>query len=215
MIGYAVDVFIIILLFALFGYTHSLFASNKIKRLAVSYVGNYIAFYRIVYNITSVLAVYLLYIILPRPHIIIYDLNYPYDFIILIPQYLSLAGFIWSLRFICVKEFLGISQIKRWFNNQYDINELDEELSLRIRGTYKYMRHPLYFFSIMFLFFRPVMDLFYLTCLICTMIYFYVGSCYEEKRLVEKFGEDYIGYRKVVPRFFPVKIFTPYNEPNN
>jgi protein-S-isoprenylcysteine O-methyltransferase Ste14 len=215
MIGYAVDVFIIILLFALFGYTHSLLASNKIKRLAVSYVGNYIAFYRIVYNITSVLAVYLLYIILPRPHIIIYDLNYPYDFIILIPQYLSLAGFIWSLRFICAKEFLGISQIKRWFNNQYDINELDEELSLRIRGTYKYMRHPLYFFSIMFLLFRPVMDLFYLTCLICIIIYFYVGSYYEEKRLVEKFGEDYINYRKVVPRFFPVKIFTPYNVRNN
>ena len=215
MIGYAVDVFIIILLFALFGYTHSLFASNKIKRLAVSYVGNYIAFYRIVYNITSVLAVYLLYIILPRPHIIIYDLNYPYDFIILIPQYLSLAGFIWSLRFICVKEFLGISQIKRWFNNQYDINELDEELSLRIRGTYKYIRHPLYFFSIMFLLFRPVMDLFYLTCLICIMIYFYMGSHYEEKKLVEKFGEDYIRYKKVVPRFFPLKILKPYNEPNN
>jgi protein-S-isoprenylcysteine O-methyltransferase Ste14 len=215
MIGYAVDVFIIILLFALFGYTHSLFASNKIKRLAVSYVGNYIAFYRIVYNITSVLAVYLLYIILPRPHIIIYDLNYPYDFIILIPQYLSLAGFIWSLRFICVKEFLGISQIRRWFNNQYDINELDEELSLRIRGTYKYIRHPLYFFSIMFLLFRPVMDLFYLTCLICIMIYFYMGSHYEEKKLVEKFGGDYIRYREVVPRFFPLKIFTPYNEPNN
>jgi protein-S-isoprenylcysteine O-methyltransferase Ste14 len=215
MIGYAVDVFIIILLFALFGYTHSLFASNKIKRLAVSYVGNYIAFYRIVYNITSVLAVYLLYIILPRPHIIIYDLNYPYDFIILIPQYLSLAGFIWSLRFICVKEFLGISQIRRWFNNQYDINELDEELSLRIRGTYKYIRHPLYFFSIMFLLFRPVMDLFYLTCLICIMIYFYMGSHYEEKKLVEKFGEDYIRYRKAVPRFFPLKILKPYNEPNN
>ena len=215
MIGYAVDVFIIILLFALFGYTHSLFASNKIKRLAVSYVGNYIAFYRIVYNITSVLAVYLLYIILPRPHIIIYDLNYPYDFIILIPQYLSLAGFIWSLRFICVKEFLGISQIRRWFNNQYDINELDEELSLRIRGTYKYIRHPLYFFSIMFLLFRPVMDLFYLTCLICIMIYFYMGSHYEEKKLVEKFGEDYIRYKKVVPRFFPLKILKPYNEPNN
>ena len=215
MIGYAVDVFIIIFLFALFGYTHSLFASNKIKRLAVSYVGNYIAFYRIVYNITSVLAVYLLYIILPRPHIIIYDLNYPYDFIILIPQYLSLAGFIWSLRFICVKEFLGISQIRRWFNNQYDINELDEELSLRIRGTYKYIRHPLYFFSIMFLLFRPVMDLFYLTCLICIMIYFYMGSHYEEKKLVEKFGEDYIRYKKVVPRFFPLKILKPYNEPNN
>lgn len=214
MIGYAVDVFIIIFLFALFSYSHSLLASNKIKRLAVSHIGNYIAFYRIFYNITSVLTVYLLFIILPRPHIIVYDLNYPYDFIILIPQYLSLAGFIWSLRFICIKEFLGISQIKRWFNDQYDVKELDEELSLRIRGAYKYIRHPLYFFSIMFLLFRPVMNLFYLTCLICIIIYFYIGSYYEEKRLVEKFGEDYIRYRKVVPRILPLKLFKPYRVEN-
>lgn len=212
MTGYAVDVFIIIFLFALFGYSHSLLASNKLKRLAISYAGNYIAFYRLVYNILSILIVYVLFDISPHPDIIIYDLKYPYDFIILVPQYLSLAGFIWSLRLFSIKEFLGISQIERWFNNQYDINELDENLTLRIRGAYRFMRHPLYFFSIMFLLFRPVMDLFYLTCLICIIIYFYVGSYYEEKRLVEKFGEAYIKYRKEVPRIFPVKFYKPYKE---
>ena len=212
MTGYAVDVFIIIFLFALFGYSHSLLASNKIKRLAVSYAGNYVAFYRLAYNILSILIVYALFMILPRPDIIIYDLKYPYDFIILIPQFLSLAGFIWSLKYISLKEFLGISQIERWFNNQYDVNELDENLTLRIRGAYRFMRHPLYFFSIMFLLFRPVMNLFYLTCLICIIIYFYIGSYYEEKRLVEKFGEVYIKYRKEVPGIFPVKFYKPYKE---
>jgi len=76
------------------------------------------------------------------------------------------------------------------------------------------MRHPIYFFSMMFLLFRPVMDLFYLTCLICIIIYFCIGSYYEEKRLVEKFGEDYIKYRKAVPRFFPLKFFKPYKVEN-
>ena len=215
MTGDAVDVFIIILLFALFGYTHSLLASNKIKKLVTSYIGNYVAFYRIIYNIVSILTLYGLFTVLPKPNTIIYDLKYPYDFIILVPQYLSLGGFIWSLRFICVKEFLGINQVKSWLNNRYDINELDEELSLRIRGAYRYMRHPLYFFSMMFLLFRPVMDLFYLTCLICIIIYFYIGSYYEEKRLVEKFGEKYLRYKKAVPRFFPLKFFKPYREENN
>lgn len=212
MTGDAVDVSIIILLFALFGYSHSLLASNKIKRLVISHIGNYVAFYRLIYNIISIATLYGLFKILPRPHTIIYDLKYPYDFIILIPQYLSLGGLIWSLKFICVKEFLGINQIKRWFNNQYDIKELDEELSLRIKGAYKFMRHPLYFFSMMFLLFRPVMDLFYLTCLICIIIYFYIGSYFEEKRLVEKFGENYLKYKEKVPRFFPVKLFHPYME---
>ena len=212
MTGYAVDVFIIIFLFAFFGYSHSLLASNKIKRLAVFYAGNYIAFYRLAYNILSILIVYLFFRISPHPDIIIYDLKYPYDFIILIPQYLSLAGFVWSLRLFSIKEFLGISQIERWFNNQYDLNELDEKLTLRIRGAYRFMRHPLYFFSILFLLFRPVMNLFYLTCLICIIIYFYIGSYHEEKKLVEKFGENYIKYRKEVPRIFPVKFYKPYEE---
>jgi len=212
MTGYAVDVLIIIFLFALFGYSHSLLASNKIKRFAVSYAGNYIAFYRLVYNILSTVTVYALFKILPHPDIIIYDLKYPYDFIILVPQFISLAGFIWSLKFINVKEFLGVSQIERWFNNQYDVNELDENLTLRIRGAYRFMRHPLYFFSIMFLLFRPVMDIFYLTCLICIIIYFYIGSYYEEKRLIEKFGEEYIKYKKEVPVIFPVKFYKPYKK---
>ena len=212
MTGYAVDVLIIIFLFALFGYSHSLLASNKIKRFAVSYAGNYIAFYRLVYNILSTVTVYALFKILPHPDIIIYDLKYPYDFIILVLQFISLAGFIWSLKFINVKEFLGVSQIERWFNNQYDVNELDENLTLRIRGAYRFMRHPLYFFSIMFLLFRPVMDIFYLTCLICIIIYFYIGSYYEEKRLIEKFGEEYIKYKKEVPGIFPVKFYKPYKK---
>jgi len=212
MTGYAVDVLIIIFLFALFGYSHSLLASNKIKRFAVSYAGNYIAFYRLVYNILSTVTVYALFKILPHPDIIIYDLKYPYDFIILVPQFISLAGFIWSLKFINVKEFLGVSQIERWFNNQYDVNELDENLTLRIRGAYRFMRHPLYFFSIMFLLFRPVMDIFYLTCLICIIIYFYIGSYYEEKRLIEKFGEEYIKYKKEVPVIFPAKFYKPYKK---
>jgi len=212
MTGYAVDVLIIIFLFALFGYSHSLLASNKIKRFAVSYAGNYIAFYRLVYNILSTVTVYALFKILPHPDIIIYDLKYPYDFIILVLQFISLAGFIWSLKFINVKEFLGVSQIERWFNNQYDVNELDENLTLRIRGAYRFMRHPLYFFSIMFLLFRPVMDIFYLTCLICIIIYFYIGSYYEEKRLIEKFGEEYIKYKKEVPVIFPVKFYKPYKK---
>lgn len=207
MIEYAFDVIIIILGFTLFAVSHSILASFKVKKIIAEKFNNYMAFYRLLYNIIAVISIVLLIWLVPKPDLIIYDLNYPYDIIILIPQFLSLTGIIWSLRYISTGEFSGIEQIKRWFKNQYDLNELDEKMTLVIEGPYKYMRHPILFFSGMFLIFRPVMGLFYLTCLICIILYIYIGSFYEEKRLIEKFGERYIKYQKEVPRFFPLKFF--------
>ena len=206
-----VDVLIIILLFAIFGYTHSLLASLKIKFWLRKNFGDLIAFYRLLYNLSGLLSVYLIYELSPKPHILIYDLPNPYDLLMLIPQFLSLAGVIWTFRYICFKEFLGLDQIKRFLNKNYT-TELDEDYTLRIEGPYRYSRHPLYFFSITFMLFRPVMDLFYLTFFACIVAYFYIGSYYEEKKLVRQFGEIYKEYRGKVPRIFPAKLWKPYNQ---
>ena len=209
--SYVFDVIFIVILFAIFGYTHSLLASLKIKIWFRKTLGDLIAFYRLFYNLVGLLSVYLIYELSPKPHIIIYDLPNPYDLIILIPQLLSLAGVFWAFQYICFKEFLGLDQIKRFFEKRYT-TELDEEFTLRIEGPYRYSRHPVYFFSITFLLFRPVMDLFYLTFFICIVAYFYIGSYYEEKKLVRQFGEIYENYKKEVPAIFPFKIFKPYNQ---
>jgi protein-S-isoprenylcysteine O-methyltransferase Ste14 len=207
----ALDVIIIVILFAVFGYTHSLVASEKVKIQFKKIFGELIAFYRLLYNVFSILSFYLIYELSPKPHVIIYDLQNPYDLIILIPQFLSLAGLIWVFKYICFREFLGLDQIKRFIEKRYT-TELDEEFTLRIEGPYRYSRHPIYFFSITFLLFRPTMDLFYLTFLICTVAYFYIGSYYEEKKLVRQFGQVYENYRKEVPGIIPFKLFRPYNQ---
>ena len=206
-----VDVLIIILLFAIFGYTHSLLASLKVKFWLRKNFGDLIAFYRLFYNLSGLLSIYLIYELSPNPHILIYDLPNPYDLLMLIPQFLSLAGVIWTFRYICFKEFLGLDQIKRFIDKNYT-TELDEEHTLPIKGPYRYSRHPLYFFSITFMLFRPVMDLFYLTFFTCIVAYFYIGSYYEEKKLVRQFGETYDEYRKEIPRIFPTKLWKPYNQ---
>lgn len=207
--NYVYDVLIIILLFASFAFVHSLTASIKIKEFIKKKLNGLIAYYRLGYNIFSVLSLYFIYEISPKPYLIIYDLKYPYDIFMLIPQLLALGAIIWSFRYICIKEFLGISQIKRAINDEYHSN-LDEDLTLRIQGPYRIMRHPVYFFSIIFLLFRPVMDLFYLTFFICIVIYFYVGSYFEEKKLVSYFGQVYLNYKKIVPGIIPYKFWKPY-----
>ncbi len=206
MIENVIDVLIIIIMFSTFGFLHSFLASNKVKKYLTDRLGNLIAFYRFFYVVTSLLLFYFIYGYAPDGHIIVYDLKPPFDLIILIPQFLGLAGLLWSIKYFYVKEFLGVNQIIRWQNNQYDTNELDEHLTLRIAGPYKYCRHPVYLFSIVFLIFRSEMDLNYLTFLICITAYFYVGSFFEENKLVERFGAEYIHYQQTVPRIFPLKL---------
>ena len=207
---YILDVLIIISLFVVFSIPHSILASEKFKSAIAKKIGSLIAFYRLAYNLLSLLSLYLIYELSPKPSITIYDLTFPFDLIVLIPQLAALAGIFWSFKYICVEEFLGISQINRYFQGSYS-SELDEEMTLLIGGPYKYSRHPVYFFSIIFLLFRPTMDLFYLTFFICISVYFYVGSIYEEKKLVRHFGDIYLRYQKSVPRIFPGLPLRAYN----
>ena len=206
-----VIVFEIIFLFLIFGIIHTVLASKKIKLLFEEKAGDLIAFYRLGYNIISVLSFAAIYALMPRIGTNVYELNYPFDFIIIIPQLLALAGIFWSTKYFCVKEFFGISQIVRWMKGEYDKDDLDEEMTFIIDGPYKIIRHPLYFFFIIFLGCRPTMDLSYATLFLCISAYFYIGSFYEEKKLVEKFGDDYRKYREKVPRLFPVKSILSRN----
>ncbi len=205
MIKYFGDVFLTFLIFGVFAFFHTLLASNNFKSKIIEKFGNLIAFYRLFYVVISLVTFWLVYTYAPYSDLYIYDLPRPFDLLILIPQFLSLAGLLWCLRFFSVKEFLGINQIFRWKERRYNINENDEQLTLRIEGPYKYSRHPAYFFSILFLLFRPEMNLSYISLLIAIISYFYIGTFYEERKLVEKFGEIYIDYQKRTPRIIPFK----------
>ncbi len=200
------NVIVLIFLFALFGFVHSVLASEKVKVFVHKNFGKGIAFYRIGFNIFSVITLYLIWDLAPHPSLQIYTLPQPYDYIVLIPQALALVGVVWCFKYISFREFAGLSQIDRYLRRQYSENELDEIYTLRIEGPYKYVRHPIYFFSIMFLLFRAEMNLFYLTMFTSFTAYFYIATFYEEKKLVRMFGIIYTDYQRKVPRIFPFKI---------
>jgi len=202
--------------FILFALLHTLLASFKVKSILAKRIGSAMAFYRLAYNIIFLWLFWYLYEYLPRPEAELFDLKYPWDIIILIPQFLSLAGIIWTFRYFSPGEFLGISQIRRWMTGNFieglegDLqgernskDVFDEKLTLKIEGPYKVVRHPLYLFTIIFLILRPTMDLFYLVFLIFLIAYFYIGSFYEERKLVSAFGDRYRKYQESVPRLFP------------
>ena len=201
-----IDIVIITLLFSLFALSHSILASSKTKHLLVEKNGKKIAFYRLFYNISSLFLFYFIYTISPKPSAVIYDLQFPFDIMIFVVQIFAIFGFIWGASKINLLEFFGIAQINRYMENNYNSDELDEKMELVIEGPFRYSRHPIYLFSILFLVFRPTMDLFYLVFLINMLVYFYIGSYFEEKKMVEFFGNQYSDYQRTVSRLFPIKF---------
>jgi protein-S-isoprenylcysteine O-methyltransferase Ste14 len=201
------DILVTAVLISLFCVSHSILASNKIKKAFQKRFGNLIAIYRIGYNSISVISFIIIYQILPRIEITVYELPIPFNLIFLLLQFLSFLGLVWCAKYFSTGEFVGWAQLKRFRINKYDKNDLDEKSELRIEGPYKYSRHPVYFFCILILILRPTMGLTYLIIVVIFVAYFYIGSVLEEKRLIEKFGDAYIDYQKSVPRIMPIKLF--------
>lgn len=199
-----VNILIIILLYSSFAVVHSLLAAFEVKRKLLKKFPSFMPFYRISYNVFALIHFYFVYELSPRIDIKLFDLQFPYDFLIYFFSLQSLLAIGWTLFYFDGKEFLGISQLFRRHSGEYNLNNLDEDSELIVKGPYLWCRHPLYFFCIMFLTLRPYMNLDYLVSLICIITYFYIGSIYEEKRMLKKFGAHYEEYMKHVPRLVPV-----------
>ena len=72
------------------------------------------------------------------------------------------------------------------------------------RGIHRYVRHPLY--SAMFLMFwgRAFDEAALMTALWATL-YLVIGTRFEERKLLQIYGEDYARYSAAVPRFLPLR----------
>jgi protein-S-isoprenylcysteine O-methyltransferase Ste14 len=73
-------------------------------------------------------------------------------------------------------------------------------------GWYSIVRHPLYFFSTLYMILNPVMTSQWLLLTIMGTLYFLIGALIEEQRLTATFGETYRHYQQHVPFFIPNPI---------
>ena len=72
-------------------------------------------------------------------------------------------------------------------------------------GAFRYVRHPLYLGSILIYFGMTVStaSLFCLTLLVLIALFYNYIAGYEEKLLEEKWGSDYIAYKKKTSKWIP------------
>lgn len=182
---------------AIYGLLHSLLASLKAKEMASILLGQYYKWYRLIYNIfafLSLLPVLALAVILPdKP---LYSFHFPWNIPVLL---LQLAGLVIATIAVFqtgLGHLAGLSQLR-------EKGENPTPGKLVTDGLYKYVRHPIYSGSILFLWATPQMTWNGLALRLAFTLYFIIGGMVEEKKLVAEFGEVYRAYRLRTPMLIP------------
>ena len=189
-------ILILILLWILYFAVHSVFASNVIKKRFQKLFPGLNRFYRLIYIFFSIAGLVIIFIYQAYlPISKLYSTNTLSSFIGLSLASFGLMIVILSFSYYDTSEFLGLRQAR---------GDTEEQTFIR-NGILNYVRHPLYSGSILFLAGYLILapNVVNLVSVICMIIYFVLGSYFEEKKLIKTFGKDYLKYKSEVPPFVP------------
>jgi protein-S-isoprenylcysteine O-methyltransferase Ste14 len=78
-----------------------------------------------------------------------------------------------------------------------------------VRGIYRYLRHPLYAGTVLALWAAPTMSAGHLLLAAFLTLYVAIGSRFEDRDLLSRFGESFRSYRAAVPGFLPRRTRLP------
>ncbi|GAB4570246.1 MAG: isoprenylcysteine carboxylmethyltransferase family protein [Anaerolineae bacterium] len=186
----------------LYGALHSLLAARPLKNRIRNIIGErrFEGFYRLAYNVIAALTfVPVALVMLLMPSRVLWEIPMPWAFGAMLLQVVGVVGLVAAVLQADPLRFAGIKQAIAYFNG--DPLPLPPE-PLQTSGFYGLVRHPLYFFSLLFLWPTPVMTDAYLSFAFGATLYFIVGSLLEERRLLREF-ETYATYRQRVPWLLP------------
>ena len=199
-----VDLLLATTAFGVWALLHSLTAARGVKRWTRQRFGRrvYDGFYRLAYNAFSVVSILpLLYVLATRvPATLLWRIRSPWTVVSLMAQLVGVVGLLASLLQTDVWRFAGVRQALRYLQGEA---QPDPPAAFVQTGTYGVVRHPLYFFSMLVIWFTPVMTLGTLLFNALATAYFLVGAMHEERRLEREFGDAYRRYREEVPGFVP------------
>ena len=188
----------------IFAVSHTALASHGAKAIAARLLGARVAeaTYRLIYNALALVAVApALYLAWTLPDVELYRFPAPLDSIALIVQGVAALGLAYSVYQMDWTFFVGLRQIIGPPAN----TTLDSTSTAQLvtTGLHRYVRHPLYTTSLILLYLVSPMTLNRLALVVGIHVYFFVGSLFEERKLVREFGDAYRDYQRRVPRLFP------------
>ena len=112
------------------------------------------------------------------------------------------AGAWWGSKSLGDFDALGVKPALRAFGSQKPFTATP----FTVRGPYRWVRHPLYLFSLVIIWSCPIFTVDRLLHNGLWTIWIVVGATLEERDLVDCFGQAYRSYQKTVPMLLPTSL---------
>lgn len=179
-----------------FAALHSLLASLPAKNAARRHFGSRVnPWYPVLFSASAVITILpLAAMLILHPGPLLYEVPRPWIWLFLLSQIIIGLG---SLRAFldAPHRFLIFAQLA--------LPKSPDAFSLGIKGIYCWIRDPFLLSGFLLLWLTPIMTENLLIVYLLASIYLVLGSLHWESRLIRQFGEEYIAYRKEVPRMIP------------
>lgn len=191
-------------LWLIFGFIHSLLARDHIKQHLQRYLGRA---YRFAYNIfaavhfagTIIIAnIYLA----PGSAAVIGSpsVTWPLTALMVAGLVITIA----ALLHYDLGLFAGTTQLRKPSASPSPDDDHDDDGPLHITGLHRYVRHPLYTGIIMFLL-GAIRTEFDAATAVWAILYILIGTYFEERSLITRYGAAYETYKRQTPAYFPWK----------
>jgi protein-S-isoprenylcysteine O-methyltransferase Ste14 len=192
---FTINHIILVVLWLLFGILHSVLAASWWKRMMQRWLGAHYKYYHFAYSVFAALTLI---------GILVFQYTMQSRLLFTLPGWAKLLLWLPALAGVAImlvvirKYFFSLSGISVFYKYQAPV-------VLEQGGLHRYVRHPLYFGTLLFIwslfFLLPYLNK-GLACLVITG-YTVLGAKLEEKKLVSQFGEKYTAYKKQVPMLIP------------
>jgi protein-S-isoprenylcysteine O-methyltransferase Ste14 len=187
---------IIVFSFAIYAVLHSFLASRTAKDWAKSRFGQkpFERSYRLFFNfigVVTLIPVLALAAVLPDQPF--YSVPMPWRLAFLAGLVVAVFILAAALQRTDALDFAGIKQLV----------EKPAALPLVTTGIYRWVRHPLYTGSMLFLWLIPEVSQNHFALNVAFTLYFVIGAIFEERKLERFFGKAYADYKKRTPMFIP------------
>ncbi len=180
---------------------HSFLISIGFTNLMKRSLKEYYAFYRLFYNVISVVLLIplLLYTLQKEGEAII---SYSLPLTIIRYLLISISMLIVMKAFFFDYDFLTFFGIRQLLESGKNKSREEYSSEIKKKGLLGIVRHPMYFGLLLYLWCQTITFMDLMVNIILT-IYIIIGTYLEEKKLVMEFGDTYINYQHEVPMLIP------------
>jgi protein-S-isoprenylcysteine O-methyltransferase Ste14 len=197
--------FWLILFIVMWSIVHSLLASLGFKDFLRRLLGDgFMKFYRLLYNLFAVMSFApVLYLMVSLPDKTFYRVPAPWSYLMRAGQVISLLLLFAAALQTDLLSFVGLRQL------------FEEEKSILVTsGLYRFVRHPLYTFSLLILWLFPSVTVNTFVIDMALTVYILAGAIFEERKLQREFGQEYTNYKSITPMLIPGLSRTPCQRGN-